>query len=136
MRNCVYCGPKEDTEFNKRGNTFQSVCRKCQNEVSKKHYNDNKASYQKRIKERKQQLRAFIQELKTDKPCKDCGIVYHYYVMEFDHLGDKDFEIASAANRGLSMETIEREISKCDLVCANCHRTRTFNRLTPGSFNG
>jgi hypothetical protein len=26
---------------------------------------------------------------------------------------------------------VEKEIKKCDVVCANCHRIRTFNRLYP-----
>lgn len=137
MRNCVYCGPKEDSEFNKRGSRFQSVCRICQNRVSKQHYQDNKADYVKRKTERQVVIRNFLINYKTGKSCTDCGIIYPHYVLEFDHLRDKVFELAYAVARGYSLDVIRNEIAKCELVCANCHKTRTFNRKhTPGSFNG
>jgi hypothetical protein len=61
-------------------------------------------------------------------PCADCGILYPYYVMDFDHKeGEiKEYEL----NRITQMTTraILREIEKCDVVCSNCHRERTHQR--------
>ena len=57
----------------------------------------------------------------------DCGIKYPPYVMDFDHLGDKEFVIS----KGVSMHSpikLLKEIAKCDVVCSNCHRLRTYNR--------
>jgi hypothetical protein len=34
------------------------------------------------------------------------------------------------AGHGFSIETLKAEIAKCDLVCANCHRLRTWKRGT------
>jgi hypothetical protein len=31
---------------------------------------------------------------------------------------------------GFSWAAIKKEISKCEVVCANCHRIRTHKRLT------
>lgn len=63
-----------------------------------------------------------------DKPCTDCGQRFPHYVMDFDHArGTKEFSISNKG-RDLSLEALTREISKCDLVCANCHRIRTHNR--------
>ena len=60
----------------------------------------------------------------------DCGITYPWYVMDFDHRrGKKKFSICVAAQRGWSIKTIQEEIDKCDAVCANCHRIRTFSGL-------
>jgi hypothetical protein len=57
--------------------------------------------------------------------CADCGNKYPYYVMDFDH---KDEEKA----RGIAQMVIHnkwsnviKEVAKCDVVCANCHRIRT-----------
>jgi hypothetical protein len=32
------------------------------------------------------------------------------------------------SKRRTSKETLDRELAKCDLVCANCHRERTYQR--------
>jgi len=77
---------------------------------------------------KKRQL--FIQELKESSPCVDCVTRYPYYVMDYDHCrGEKLFEIADSIKNPVSMERLLAEIAKCDLICANCHRIRTFKRL-------
>ena len=56
----------------------------------------------------------------------DCG-ESDPLVLEFDHLRDKSFAISRGwADRG--WESILREIEKCEVVCANCHRRRTLTR--------
>jgi hypothetical protein len=68
-----------------------------------------------------------IKQLK-DKPCKDCGVQYPPYVMDFDHVrGEKVKNVSSM--RSQSLEAIVLEADKCDVVCANCHRARTYGRL-------
>ena len=71
--------------------------------------------------------KAFIRAAK-DKPCADCGHVFHHTAMDFDHrLGTtKRFDLSHTGTRCL--KTIQEEIVKCDVVCANCHRVRTFER--------
>jgi YbgC/YbaW family acyl-CoA thioester hydrolase len=45
------------------------------------------------------------------------------------HLGDKSFNVSRAVSGSTrSWQTILKEISKCDIVCANCHRIRTQER--------
>lgn len=51
--------------------------------------------------------------------------------MDFDHLSDKKYEINKLIN-SCSMTKIKAEIAKCDIVCSNCHRERTFQRLKNG----
>jgi len=46
-------------------------------------------------------------------------------VLEFHHLGDKDDEVSRLMGRGASLEALMREIKKCSVVCANCHRRIT-----------
>ena len=69
-----------------------------------------------------------IHNYKEANPCADCGRYYPYYVMQFDHIGKDKFRIVSHM-RNYSMERIMAEIAKCELVCANCHAVRTYNRL-------
>ena len=68
--------------------------------------------------------RDFLRDLKENNPCTDCGKFYPYYVTDYDHVrGTKNKDISDLW--GASRETLLEEISKCDLVCANCHRQRT-----------
>ena len=61
------------------------------------------------------------------RPCKDCGIRYHFCQMSFDHVvGVKKFNMSSANKRNL--EEIMLEAAKCEIVCANCHAMRTYQR--------
>ena len=65
-----------------------------------------------------------------DKNCKDCGIL-DPRVLEFDHLPqfEKKFDIAKAiAGSTRSWESILKEINKCEILCANCHKIRTMAR--------
>jgi len=58
-------------------------------------------------------------------PCVDCG-ESDPIVLEFDHVrGDKKRPLAKLIRQGLSARTIEDEIAKCDVRCANCHRRKT-----------
>src|SRR5712691_5329844 len=63
-------------------------------------------------------------------PCADCGRRFPPYVMQFDHLNGavKQFTVTRIINR--SRKLILEEVSKCDIVCANCHRQRTYQRRT------
>lgn len=98
-------------------------------EASRKHYLANKEVIIARSKATKLKLFAYVRELKDKTPCKDCGHNYPYYVMDFDHLPEfeKITEVAKIINSG-SMKRLLDEIAKCDLVCSNCHRIRTFKR--------
>lgn len=65
-----------------------------------------------------------------NKPCMDCRNKFPACAMDFDHRNgdEKENNISSMSNGGWSKLKIDKEIEKCDLVCANCHRIRTFNR--------
>jgi len=53
--------------------------------------------------------------------CSRCGYNKDPAALEFHHhSGDKSFTIGAAANRG--WEAVKRELAKCVLICANCHR--------------
>jgi hypothetical protein len=69
-----------------------------------------------------------VNELKR-RPCTDCGVRYPPFVMDFDHVsGEKLDDICTMQRRMMSWDTILAEVAKCDLVCSNCHRSRTYFR--------
>jgi hypothetical protein len=95
-------------------------------------YQNNKAKYYERNKKRVAEMRAYIQEYKESRGCTDCGVKYPFYVLHLDHLPgfEKKFDIAKL---GLisSMEKLNEELAKCEVVCANCHAKRTYERRFP-----
>lgn len=74
-------------------------------------------------------FRVIIQKIKQETPCTDCGESYPYWIMDFDHLEDKSFNISSMVREvGCSLEKLNTELEKCEIVCSNCHRNRTHMR--------
>ena len=69
-----------------------------------------------------------IQEAKQSQVCADCGEDYPYWMMQFDHLRDKKFNISQYRQKTSDLEVIQQEIDKCEVVCANCHANRSFLR--------
>jgi hypothetical protein len=67
-----------------------------------------------------------LNQLKQD-PCVDCNNKFPPYVMDFHHR-DSSEKLMSVANAMLrwGWDRILKEIEKCDLVCANCHRIREY----------
>jgi hypothetical protein len=69
-------------------------------------------------------LRAFRQG-----PCFDCGRSSDWFVMEFDHrdASQKRALVPRMAGQ-VSLRRLLEELEKCDIVCSNCHRVRTYVR--------
>lgn len=133
---CSKCGhPKDLGEFytnsSKRdGHGYH--CRSCHKAYRDQHYLANKGDYVDRAVKRRAQRRAFIRSLK-ERPCADCGQTFPPCVMDFDHLPDAEklFNISSNHALDVSKACLLNEVSKCVVVCANCHRLRTYRRRGP-----
>jgi hypothetical protein len=108
-----------------------SYCRPCRSAYKREHYAKNKARYienaakwtQSALVKRKRYLWQFFSE----HPCIDCGET-DPIVLEFDHLNDKSFDIGRGF-RNLNWERVLHEMTKCEVVCVNCHRRRTAHRV-------
>jgi hypothetical protein len=108
----------------------QHLCRVCAREAARAYYVRNPASYKARaaannirVRARnRENLRAYL----AASRCSDCGIS-DFAVLEFDHRDPKEkrYQLSDLPRRAGSWEAILREIAKCDVVCANCHRKRT-----------
>jgi len=100
-------------------------------EYGKKHYLANKDSYfeatRRSKKKRREARREYVLNLKKSQPCVDCG-EEDPVVLQFDHVGDKEFNIADGVGQDISFTRLKKEIKKCEIVCANCHLKRTAQR--------
>jgi len=119
MIHIQYSGAMPYTDISKR--------RACQ----RRYYSRNKSYFKSKNIRRRKELINFVISFKQG-PCADCGVKYPYYVMDFDHRDNrvKLDNINQMVNyHSFSKEKILKEIQKCDLVCSNCHRVRTYSRI-------
>lgn len=71
-------------------------------------------------------LRAYADSLKVGG-CVDCGNK-NLTVLQFDHVRETKTRVVSKMVQG-SFETLEKEIAKCEVRCANCHMIVTQKRI-------
>ena len=130
MKVCTQCKKNKNTsEFTKNRTSkdgLRSNCKMCSATAKGEWYLRNKGTTNERAKIRKRERILLVAQLK-DNPCMDCGQRFHYTAMDFDHVRDfKKFSISAGAHT--AMPELLAEIAKCDLVCSNCHRFRTWSR--------
>jgi hypothetical protein len=69
--------------------------------------------------------RAYVLEV-LRKGCVECGET-DILTLEFDHREgvDKYDNVMSMVAKSQSIETIQAEMDKCDVLCGSCHNRRT-----------
>jgi len=92
-------------------------------------YKDRKDLYVAQKKHRikvRGELFAFL----SAKACVDCG-EKDPVVLEFDHRNpqNKFKPIARMLSGHYSWNSLKKEIAKCDVRCANCHRRKSYVQL-------
>ena len=87
-------------------------------------YERNKQRAQNSVIARRQELNRYIERRKAEIGCRMCS-ERHLACLDFHHRdpSEKEIEVSRIARTyGWSIERIEVEIAKCDILCANCHR--------------
>lgn len=81
-------------------------------------------------KKRSDYHRKLIGRWKRRKGCSTCGYKEHHVALQLDHIDPstkaKWRKQRQALNYKWSKERIKQELSKCQVLCANCHAIRTF----------
>jgi hypothetical protein len=100
-----------------------------QREAQAKWARENRAITNNHRKANRDKNRVKVNKIKESNPCNDCEEHYPFYIMQFDHVNnDKCENIGTLVSKNAAWHKIEKEISKCELVCANCHAERTYSR--------
>ena len=131
-KKCTVCkDTKIVSEFNKNKTTsdgLNNICRVCSNAQSKRYYIENKEKHLESVKVRRDnnrlENRQKLFNFYKNNPCIDCG-ESDPIVLELDHKDDVEKKGNVSEMMEYSWTTIEIELSKCDVRCANCHRRRT-----------
>jgi hypothetical protein len=136
-RTCCTCGlVKPVSEFalkNKERGTRSTKCRSCQAAYSREHYRRNRPAYLERTATQRrfnrEECRQQVYNYLMEHPCADCG-EGDPIVLEFDHRdpSKKRASISRLINH-VTWAALQREIARCDVRCANCHRVRTAEQF-------
>jgi hypothetical protein len=134
MKTCGTCKIEKSTsEFYKnktKPDGLSSYCKDCKRIYNKTHYDERghlwKQTRHEQALANKKKSQDFVCEYLSSHPCVDCGEA-ELVVLEFDHIQDKEFNISKKMSCGI--DTLRREINKCEVRCANCHRRKTAERM-------
>lgn len=138
LKNCHKCHLDKDvSEFNKnvtKPDGLQLLCRECQKIKASQHYVKNKAKYLAKAAKSNAKRRQILINIRSEKSCVRCG-EDDYTCLDFHHIDpkEKDFSIGDAAMYH-SMSDIKKEIEKCVVLCANCHRKLHAGRFSLKDF--
>jgi hypothetical protein len=98
------------------------------NKEERKLYNKN---YDKNHKEARRQrqcdyrkrTKSWLVEYRVSKGCKNCG-EKHPACLDFHHINRNKHaaNFSGLVNLGYGKARLIKEISKCDVLCSNCHR--------------
>jgi len=125
-KSCSKCGcNRSASEFYRRKNGYLSeLCRK--HFLERRH--DGFARWRReKLPIRKAMMRSLLEAYKS-RPCMDCSGEFPTYCMDLDHrdMTTKTASFSDLVRTCTTKEAFEAELVKCDVVCAICHRIRTF----------
>ena len=105
-------------------------CKECGCELDKKKLKGNlcmKCHYKYMNAYRVAKRNAAVEHLGAR--CMDCGNTFPYACYDFHHTDPtkKDDCVANYIRNNRKLEVILEEASKCELLCANCHRIRHYS---------
>lgn len=137
MKICTKCNEsKSEDRFSFRSKskgTRNPWCKDCINthrmKLYRANWDDERAARSNYALLRRERNRDHLFEYFETHPCIDCGET-DPVVLEFDHR-DPDLKSYCVASklRNCRWETLLKEIIKCDVRCANCHRRRTSKQF-------
>ena len=107
-KKCKYCQRRFDKEdFSYHGGLERAICIDC---------------YSQERSERKSKTRDFLNEIKKEAKCEECGFD-NPSALHFHHENPKSKKqtVSRMASCGYTIEAIKKEMKKCVILCANCH---------------
>lgn len=121
------------SKFNKRYGKPQPYCRECNRIYHKGHYQKHRLKYIADANKRQWQSRANALQYVMEYAKGGCSLCDErdFKCLEFDHLDPttKKLAISKMVSGGYSTKTIFKELQKCRILCANCHKKHTANQF-------
>lgn len=95
-------------------------------EESRAYYEENSELIKEKVRNRIRLHMLRLDYIKLKSGCAHCSET-DPRVLEFNHLPSykKSFNIGRTQGKSKSWETIRKEVAKCEVLCANCHKRVT-----------
>jgi hypothetical protein len=121
--------PKPLSAFHRQGRGHQAWCKSCRKAYDREYHAATRPTRLEQKRAQHARTMEWFRALKADRPCSDCGGVFHPAAMQWDHIPgtEKVADVAQLVTRH-NRSAVLAEIAKCELVCANCHALRSFQR--------
>lgn len=100
--------------------------REKQLEYQRQNYQNNKELWKNRQRIRRDSNRKYLKELKLSLGCSICGYNKCPAALDYHHPDNNKETSVSKAASSKGIKSLQKEIDKCILVCANCHRELHF----------
>lgn len=130
MKKCYKCSKELSKDCfyknSKKTDGLQTYCKICSNSRRVKYYKENRnQEIEVRKKYQDSQKQKYI-EFKKTLSCNICK-ENRWYVLDFHHKdNNKEYDVSSMSTGRYSWENILKEIKKCEVLCANCHREKHY----------
>ena len=92
----------------------------------RKWYAKNNKSEISKVAKRRKKIKDWFNDYKFKLKCSKCG-ESHPATLDFHHKKEKSKGINFMTHWGYAKDTIKKEIDKCEVLCANCHRKLHHN---------
>jgi hypothetical protein len=136
VKQCYRCKIIRDTsEFhryarNKDG--LQPYCRSCKREIDGEHYKRNPRRNYGRTREYSRRNRMWLHEFLKSKQCEWEGCTINDPdMLVFDHINpvEKREHVSIMVHSSFGLKSIQEEIAKCRVLCANHHQKHTIQQF-------
>lgn len=101
--------------------------KELQKQRQREWYRNNKDKLITAQRKKRRKLRAWFDEILSKLACIHCG-QNHPATLDFHHRdsSEKDGTVSSMLKNRFSKRLALKEIEKCDVLCANCHRIHHY----------
>lgn len=127
MKICTKCQENKNEQlFSSKRGKLDSQCKLCKAYYARKYYQLNsekvKSKVRKSSKKYYERNKLYVNVYKSTHGCKYC-FESDSCCLDFHHISPElKTENISMLIVNSSIENVKKEIEKCEVVCANCHR--------------
>ena len=136
MKLCPSCGTEKPFEFFSKDKKSKDglcySCKDCASEKARSSYHKRKQNkswyqtYRKVYADLYRQRKQKAVELLGGK-CADCNGVFPLVAYDFHHINPEEKDFNPSKSLTMSEDKMMKELSKCVLLCSNCHRIRHWH---------